>query len=137
MLYIPSPRGFPMAIVTDYKLEELLLLQDIEYIEKTWEKRLKKPKIWISVNYDNIIRAINEYLLNHDYVNLVRKLRTRYEYLQKHIDAIARRIIEFCRRHKLKRIPQNLLIDLIEYELQRRIILRNYVRDYRIPYKYS
>jgi hypothetical protein len=78
---------------------------------------------------------VNEFLLYHDY-DIVKKFRTRAEYMDKHIDKIVYRIIEFCRKHNLRKIPKNLLQDLIEYEIQRKIILRNYVRNYKVPYKY-
>jgi hypothetical protein len=125
--------------VTEYKLEELLIYQDQEYIQSTWErelKRMEESKIWITVSYDNVLRAVNEFLLHHDYNDLIEKFRTKNRYLQKHLDKIIERIITFCRRHNLKKIPKQLLIDLISYEIERKIIMRNYARNYKVPYKY-
>ena len=125
--------------VTEYKLEELLILQDLEYIKRTWEKELErreKTKIWITVNYDNVSKALTEFILTHKYGDIVRLFRTKNKYMQNHLDKIITRIIEFCRKHNLRKIPKQLLIELIEYEIQRKILLRNYVRNYRVPYKY-
>jgi hypothetical protein len=127
-----------LAYVTEYKLFELLDYQDLEYIKETWERELKRmeEKLWIAVKYDNILRAVNEFLLHHDYNDLIEKFRTKRSYLQKHLDKIIARIIEFCKKHKLKKIPKPLLTELIEYEIQRKIVLRNVARNYKIPYKY-
>jgi uncharacterized membrane-anchored protein YjiN (DUF445 family) len=140
MIYLsPLPSGFQLAYVTEYKLFELLDYQDQEYIQSTWEKRFKRleeSKIWISISYDNILRAVNEFLLHHDY-NYIKKFRTKNKYMQKHLDKIIARIIEFCKRHNLRKIPKALINELIEYEIERKIIMRNYVRNYKVPYKYK
>jgi hypothetical protein len=127
-----------MAFVTEYKLEELLLIEEQEYIKASWEKELERreKKIWITVNYDNVLRAINEYLLTHDHGNLVEKFRTKHRYMQKHLNRIVLRVIDFCRKHKLKKAPKPLIEELIKYEIERKIIMRNYARNYKIPYKY-
>jgi hypothetical protein len=125
--------------VTEYKLEELLIYQDLEYIKASWERELKRQesKLWIAVSYDSIARALNEFLLTHGYGNnIVEKFRTKNKYLQKHLDRIVERIIAFCSKHKLKKIPKPLLTELIKYEIERKIIMRNYARNYKIPYKY-
>jgi hypothetical protein len=125
--------------VTEYKLEELLIYQDNEYIKTSWERELERKereKLWIIVSYDNVLRAINEYLLFHNYGNIIEKFRTKHKYMQKHFDKIITRIIDFCKKHNLRKIPKQLLIELIEYEIQRKIALRNYVRNYRVQYKY-
>jgi hypothetical protein len=125
--------------VTEYKLEELLIYQELEYIRTSWEKELKRieEKLWITVKYDNILRVLNEVLLIKGYGNnIVERFRTKHKYLQKHFDKIITRIIEFCKKHNLRKIPKQLLIELIEYEIQRKIVLRNYVRNYHAPYKY-
>jgi len=117
----------------------LLIYQELEYVRTSWERELErreKERLWIAITYDNILRAVNEYLLSHDYGNIIEKFRTKHKYMQKHIDTIVHRIVEFCRRHNLKKIPKQLLNDLIEYEIQRKIILRNYVRNHKVPYKY-
>jgi hypothetical protein len=141
MIYLlPLPSGFLQMAVTEYKLIELLDYQDMEYIQMTWERELErreKSKIWISVTYDNVLRVLNEVLLINGYGNsIVVKFRTKHKYLQKHLDKIITRIIEFCEKHNLRKIPKQLLIELIEYEIQRKIVLRNYVRNYHVPFKY-
>jgi hypothetical protein len=129
-----------MAFVTEYKLEQLLIYEELQYIQRTWEKELERREksIWVTVTYENIARILNEVLLTQGYGNnIVVKFRTKHKYLQKHLDKIIERIIEFCRKHNLRKIPKQLLIEIIEYEIQRKIILRNNVRNYKAPYKYT
>jgi uncharacterized membrane-anchored protein YjiN (DUF445 family) len=139
MIYsLPLPSGFLMA-VTEYKLEELLIYQDQEYVRESWERELEhreREKIWIVITYNNVLRAINEVLLQGYGNNIVERFRTKHKYLQKHLDKVIERIIAFCNKHKLKKIPKTLLKELIEYEIERKIIMRNYVRNYKVPYKY-
>jgi hypothetical protein len=128
-----------LAYVTEYKLFELLDYQDQEYIRTSWErelKRMEESKLWVTVSYDSVLRAVNEFLLQHDYNNLIEKFRTKAKYMQRHIDKIVYRIIEFCKKHKLKKIPRTLLNDMIAYEIERKIVLRNYTLNYRVQYKY-
>ena len=126
--------------VTEYKLEELLIYQELEYVRTSWERELErreKERLWIAITYDDVLRVLNEVLLQGYGSNIVEKFRTKHKYLQKHLDKIIRNIIAFCNKHKLKKIPKPLLIELIKYEIERKIVLRNYVRNYRVPYKYK